>query len=672
MFSRILTGNSGGPRVTIKKRDGHRLITPTAMALGQPVDGMVMFPRLAGNVLLVGCGGTLYQWDNISTMTAIVGGFTAGNPMRFAYMNRNVVVTDGTLMKRIDENLVPHDVGVAAPPTAPTLGAIAGPGVTGTYEGYVVWYDPLTDHESPASPVSSQGVFVNQQRQWGRPSTAGIDASYTQWRVYVRRVDTNEPNYYRTVSVAIAVGAVNDTVSDGARVNIGTIGTSVNNPPPGAFAILAVWRSYMIGVLPQGNDLWFSRLNDFQGWNPTDVFKVAGGKKQINSVHVLGENIVVQTDSQSFTLEGDRVPFRVVDLYINSGNVSQESALVVEVEGVGPRMFAFDEQKGPTASDGRSWANISDDRVSVFVRSVNRSQLRRIRCGYSPSRHLVWWAVPVGSSSRLRTLLPYDYRLDRWLPPMDGMEFASFTTFVNSVSGKMAPYLGDAWGRLYEMFAQANDGVPSGTTVSATVTSATANTVVASAATFYTTGHGLAGLSVAVISPSGSWQFRRIASNTATTLTLDTTNDIAWQNTPQAGWTVIVGGIRWYWTTPWIDGGRPDKLKRGAYFTLTGKASADTHRVQVWSRFNGQPGYVNARGYHFLSGGQAGIWGSGVWGVSLWGTGGGVAESRKQRVTRSFFTVQFQWQNYYPDQAIEITGYGLDGDLMSRRRVGGI
>src|SRR5262245_64550934 len=66
MFARILA-IGGETRVSMKKRDGHKLITPTAMSLGQPVDGLTMYQRSGKtNVLLAACGGTIYQWDNIS------------------------------------------------------------------------------------------------------------------------------------------------------------------------------------------------------------------------------------------------------------------------------------------------------------------------------------------------------------------------------------------------------------------------------------------------------------------------------------------------------------------------------------------------------------------------------------------------------------------------------
>jgi hypothetical protein len=669
LFARILQGGDSNS-VSMKKREGFRLVTPTAMSLGARVDGMEMY-QAAGqnNVLLAGCDGTLYQFNNIDTMINVVSGFTAGNPLCFAFMNGQCIVTDGTFMQRIDSTLTAYDIGQIAPTGASTLSAVAGPGVTGTYEGVVVWYDPVANHESSPSAVSNAVVFANQTRRWTKP-TGSPAANYTKWRVYVRRTDTNELNYFRAATFDVSSATGDETTSDGARVNIAPR-PGENDPPPGAFQIVASWRGYLIGVLPNGSDLYFSKINDFQSWNPNDVFKVASGRAEIRSVSVVGENIIIQTQLQSFTLEGDRVPFKVVDLHGGSGNVSQQSQVVVTAEGFGARLYTWDIQNGPTATNGNTWARIANDKVQRIIGLINRSALEEIRVGTDPERHLVFWAFPLGTSTRLRTFLPYDYQLDTWLPPVTGLEFSAFTVFLNSTDGSLGCYMGDAWGRIYETFWGSTDGPPSDTTLIADVTGGTASTVTASGATFYTGFDALAGMSVAVRSPAGLWQFRRIQSNTATTITLDTTNDVAWTTTPAAGWTVVVGPIQWYWTLPVHDFGRPDRLKRGAFFTLAGRTSSGDHVVEVSARYNGAVAQSSRTvDYSFLAGGFAGVWGAGVWGISLWGNT--AQRTRKQRVGRSFFQVQFRLANFYPGERVEIASFGLDGDVMPRRRTVGV
>ena len=64
-----------------------------------------------------------------------------------------------------------------------------------------------------------------------------------------------------------------------------------------------------------------------------------------------------------------------------------------------------------------------------------------------------------------------------------------------------------------------NDGVSSGTR-SGTVTSATSTTLADNAAAYTTTGDGLKGVYIEILSGTGVGQRRRIKSNTATVLTL--------------------------------------------------------------------------------------------------------------------------------------------------------
>jgi hypothetical protein len=95
-----------------------------------------------------------------------------------------------------------------------------------------------------------------------------------------------------------------------------------------------------------------------------------------------------------------------------------------------------------------------------------------------------------------------------------------------------------------------NDGVPSGTT-SATVTTGTSTTsVTCSAATFYTTGSGLAERYAHFYAADGSHTgSRRISSNTATSLTWSASGAGGGNLTVAEGETVYVGPVLWHWQT---------------------------------------------------------------------------------------------------------------------------
>lgn len=664
MFARI---SEDPPRVTIKKRDGHRLVTPFAVfGSGIAIDGMAEFRRVATTqALLGGSNGSLMFFNNDDAWATIISGFTAGNPMRFAFQKGQCIAMDGTFMRRVNSALAAFPVGLAAPTAAQSLSAAAGPGVTGQYEGYAVWYDQLTDHESSPGLKSGVVTFANEQRVWGRPGTPPANA--THWRVYCRRVDTNEANYFRAGTFTAASTSGTEATSDAARVNIGPR-PGVNDPPPGAFALMGTFRGYAIGVLPNDTTYYVSKVNDFESWNPSDAFKVSNGRAEIRVVRSFGTQFLIQTSVASFTLEGDQVPFRIVEAHTNYGCISQDASGEVSYRG-GNRYYGWDEAKGPYWWDGaQTWMPMANNRVWALIDQINRSALNKIRFVHDTQRHLVMWCLPLHTSTRPRLLLAYDYTLDRWLPPITGLEVGALAEFTNPTSGVQSVYLGDLWGRLYELFAQDTDGVPSGFTTTATVTAATTSTVTADAATFYTAGTGMVGLQVAVRSPAGVWQWRRIQSNDSTTITLDTTNDTPWDSVPLSGWTVIVGGIEAYWTTPWGDFGRPDRYKRLSYLILAGKTSEANTRIEIYTRYNDSPGYGAAfQVIGAAAAGGSGVWGEGVWGVSLWSSA--PRTTRKLRMNRTCLTMQLRIENFYPAQPVEITGYGVEGDWLPRRRV---
>jgi hypothetical protein len=202
------------------------------------------------------------------------------------------------------------------------------------------------------------------------------------------------------------------------------------------------------------------------------------------------------------------------------------------------------------------------------------------------------------------------------------------------------------------------------------VTSATASTLTDTGAAFYTTGDGLAGVPVAVQDPAtGLWQWRRIASNTATVLTLDTTHGTIWSDTPAAGWDYLVGGIQWWQQSPWMDGGAPLERKRGHWLELQTKPTADNVPIAVVLRFDDADGAIGARALDLTSDTGASLYGTAIFGTDVWS--GVSRRARKARLGRTFLSVQMTLGNYEPDRAVVLTGYAIGADPMTRARVPG-
>lgn len=675
-FDKVYIGADGGRSATLRKRRGCRLVNPTTMSASAKVDGLFEFRRIgtAGKLLAM-CNGALYQFNDIDTFAAVTGGsgFTAGNTARACFFRSNAFIFDGAQQKRYNGTTV-YDVGFVKPSSVTAMNAVAasGTGVTGTYEAYYVWYDSVMDHESSPSTTTATLVCTAQARRHTKPG-GSPPANVTHWRIYVRRTDTFEFNFFRAASVAVGTASSDEEVSDTARRETGAGPYSADNdPPPGAFAVLVERNGIGIGILPDDDSYYTSKTGDLESWNPRNKFPVSRGDgEKLTTAIKYGTDILLQKPHSTIRLTGDSVPFTQETLHSRWGNVSQDAAL--EVDNM---LYAWDRVRGPYVTDTLNWRSLVDGKIETLFATVNRTALADIRAHFDETQRVIRWAVPTTSVTRKRLVLKYHVDLQCWLPPDTGLEYGSFASFTTT-AGVLGTYMGDYWGRVYQLNTSDREGVPSGTSTTAAtaVTSATASTVTASTAAFYTTGSGLTGMPVAVYTTNSAgdlvWQWRRIASNTANVLTLDTTNDHAWSTTPTSAYFVIVGGIRWYQTTPWLDFGVPESEKSLAHIFVQAKPSSSSHSMACHGRFNDDEGTITSTDVNFTwpTGNLSGVWGSMIWGSGVWGVA--TRGLRKQSVPRSVFTAQFQFSNYHPDQPVTLTAYGLTADALPGRKVTG-
>lgn len=664
-----LAAQTGKSRAVIRKRLGARLLNPVSIDNKTvSIDGVFEFLRdtgAAGELLAVS-NGAVSKFDGIDTFTLIGGvGLTAGNPVRMLPFRNNAFLSDGLANLRYNGTTC-LGVGFIAPTSPAALAIVAGPGVSGTFQHYAVWYDSVMDHESSPSPMSAVSpAFVNQQRQWTKPSGAP-PANVDYWRVYVRRDDTNERNFFRVAQVPIGTATFTEAVSDAARTEIGP-NPNDNDVPP-AFAFQEEYKGFRLGVRLNSSDVYVSKQYDAESQHPKNVFAIGGkgDQKAVQCVRKYGEECLIQKPRRSYRIVGDQLPFQFVPLQSSLGCVSQEAGLEVR-----SWYYAWDETVGPYRTNLSAWQPLADNRIATVVATVNRQALGSIRAVHVAAYNLIAWIVATGNSSRPRTILAYNYVLDRWLPPMTGFEYVSLTEFTTS-AGARGVYFGDQWGRVYEMFSGEVDGVPSGGTQQV-ITSATASTItcvpgiVPPFEPFYITGNGLAGMPAAVRSPAGRWQWVRIQSNTFNTLTLDTTNGPSLNPVPDSGWTVYIGAIQWYWMTPASDNGLPDTKKLARWFFLQGRTGSIATTINVDLLLD-QTVASNQSLAITLPVGSGLVWGVGRWGVDTWG--GATAEAaRKRRIERSYLNAQFRFYNYLPNQPVVVTAFRLGADPLGHRTV---
>lgn len=664
----------------IKKREGARLLTTSAVVAGQGFDGLYEFRKVGQTSgRLVGVvGGKVYYWDNVSAFVQIgaTAPFLVGTKVVFHVQRNLLFIMDGTSTRAWD-GILAADLftpGEVAPTGAPALTTSAGPGVTGTYEGLAVWYDSVHDHETSPGPLSAQVVLAAQTRNWAKPAGAP-GANYDKWRVYCRRVDTNEVYYKLVATVAIGTATVAESLSDAGRNLAGLAPLPLSNDVPAQTYITAVeFQGYRIAVATNDDQIAVSKLLDPQSQKASDLIGVArGAGGEVRSLFKFNTDCVVQKASRSYRLKGDRMPFIPEEVHSTFGNVGPTSA--VEVKG---KFYAWDEEKGPYWTDLQTnWNPIGTARIQSTIDTVPKTFARYIDCVHLKSLNLVIWSVP-NTTGRRRTLIAWHTELETWLPPITGLEYATLATFVDT-NGMTNLYIGDYWGRLFQYFTDNVEGVPSGTLI-ARVSASTASTVtvdnvvtinadgsltIGAAATFYTTGDGLKGIPVLHLTTGGTAQWRRVQSNTATILTLDTTNDAPWTNNPVAGDLIVVGGIEWYWRAPVITWGEPYRKKKGGYVAVQARPGSASFRLRIAGLMEGLVTQGFLKNFSFAT---SSAWGAGLWGSMLWGAGNSAL--LKTRIQRSFYGFSFELWNPFPNQPIEIISARVTADTLKRRWVG--
>jgi hypothetical protein len=661
----LLTSLGPDGSAKLSKRSGARLVNPACIVAGKRVDGLYEFRRegVGTGQMFAVCNGDTYVWDNATAFTLhSATAFGTNRAIEFLTFRNLCFLMDGTAMK-VTNGTTTFDAGFVKPTAAPAIAVVAGPGVTGTYQGLATWYDSVADHDSSPSDQGVATVFANQQRQWTKP-TGAPPARVDNWRVWVRRTDTNEQYFKLVATVLVGTATVTEAIVDATRNLASTLLAPLPNandvPPAFAFGCTAV--GYRLGVQSGDSYVWVSALGDPESQHPKDKIGVSRGDgQQLTTLKTIGTTIIAQKGRKTFQLKGDRMPFIPAELNPSLGNHQQASS--VSAAGW---YWAWDDERGPYKTDLQNqWTSLVDGQISRVFGTVNLNG--EIRCCHLKRQTLICWLVATGSSTRLRTMLAYNYLVGAWLPPIYGLEYASITTFQVG-DGTVDLFVGDEWGRVYRYFRDDVEGPPSGT-LTAAITAATASTVTAAAAAFYTTSQGLKGMPVAVVSPAGEWQFRICSSNTGTQITIDTINGTAWTTTPAAqGWTVVVGPIDWFWRSGLETFGKPLRQKNGGHVYLeTRAASPAGATIVVRGRFNDTTaGWTASDNMAIPPGGG---WGAGLWGTMLWGIN--QKQPGRKRISRSFFAAQFELSNRYPNQPVEVETFGFTADWLGRWASGG-
>lgn len=652
----------GPNRAVPGQRLGCEIANITAISGTPAVLGMVGFKRRSGTTftnyrILVDDAGGVSRLEDDDTTSAIATALTAGTYVpNFETANNLLFICNGQDRKKYNASAV-QNWGITRP-SAPTAANIAG-AMTGTYRIALTYYNSATTHESSRSEYVSQAA-AGQGIRVTLP-TAGLDTQISHIRIHVLK-ETVQTEYFQLAQVSAGTATYDIDVSDAVLTALTTLSpnTTENDPPPSGITHCAWHLSRMF--VAEGSNLYWSKREFPEAFGPEDVEPVSSDDGDlITCLLQIGETqLLIGKKNSLWVLDGDDPAswqLRVIDPV--GGTVSQSATFVVD-GGVfmwsdnGPRTWAIG---GPMVSIGQTLLapdvgpdNIAYDTLSRIIGSPDHINKRAI------------WCCPEVGQTRNNLMFPFNYNLGVWESNESRMIDICSMAIMDDEDSVPKVYLGDYKGRVFRLWDSMSDGarVTDGVTTftrSGNITAATSTYIEDSTATFDTTGNGLAQLYFYVIDPEQlKVQRRRIGSNTATRLTLDSGQ--SWSYDPNTQWTYLVAAPDFQWDFKVEDFDSPFTKKRFDYFVsqLAVTGADATIRCEIYK--NKDLDSPN-KTFSFTAASGNAIWNESEWNTAQW-AGGNVTTERK-RISLTGLSILLRLINRSHNSRIVITGVSFEG-----------
>lgn len=637
--------NIGGGTSVIATRPGITMMNSTKITGGGTVLGQFQYRRYSGgafttqHLIVTSTGRLKVMNDTDGTLSDADGGaptpFSSGQFYLDSQVANNVIyMVNGQENKKYNGTNV-QAVGFAAPsaPGAVDSGVAGNP--NGTYEFLTTYYNSATGQESSAS--ASTSVTVANKKitvSWSNSADSQVDTT----RIYIRKGTLNGNFFRLTAGVTPAVngngGFPNATTSATVDVTDAQINalttlaptTTENNPPP-VLDRIQFHQGRLFGVAPSDpSTLLFGKLSTegLESFNPSYSIPVnVKDGDRITALESAHELLIIFKSRSIYILVGTYPDWELRLLTNELGSVNHLSCFTYSDKTY------FWSQLGPVVwQPGNAPTLLAQPNLANKVSSdvLNFSILDKVAVGFDyPTQRLIWSIPPVADSRNTR-ILPFNtqvgvFESDQW----DVIDVASIANVLDS-SGNPKLYFGDYNARIFRFDGTDvyTDGVPSGTlTGTGGTTSYGATTLTDTAASFYTTGDGLADLYVYVYDANGqNLGRRRISSNTSTALTIAS----AWDTTPNSSWTYVIGGIDFEIDVGWSGMGN-DFWKKNYEHLLIDIVPPSTNATIYCELFT-DFATAASRVLTFRSSTSGSLWGSGIWDTSLWGGGLPIAHNR--------------------------------------------
>jgi hypothetical protein len=639
----------GGGKTGIGTRPGLKTVNTTALSSSPALHWQHVYSYSNGtgyNNYLVTCtnDGKLYYKNSDDTYTSALAPpanfpspsslcFSSGdNPVDGTVLSNRLFLLNSNGEKRslVNQTYVPWGLSPIATWTTADNGSGSSSMPNETYDVTITSYNSTSGGESSSATFKSQALASSNHRiEVTITPTSAESAQYTHWRVFIRR-QTTQAKLYQVFTLENSGGT--SIVTDGnipiatttvyvdlSAAQIAALTTEApsttenNGPPTKAKNVITFGRRLIVS---DGQKIYWSKQDRGDNFSSTSFEPIETGEgDEVRGMHPYSDELLLIFMSTAiwgiFGNDPQTWAIKPVDLTV--GITSHNS--IVPFEG---RVGWWDPAIGPVYYDGSQITRIGllELGPSAVTSDLNQSRASYVYAGHEHSGYRVIWATSsIGSSTNDR-LFVYNYQLNRFEASYwNAIDAASLCATI-AVDGSQRLYLGGYYGQsFYFDRLSKNDGVPSGTT-KGTFLPTTTSVSTLSGTGFYNTGSKLVGRKVVVVDDEGRpVDKKRITSNDATTLTLDsavTGLDLS------TTYTFYVGSPDFRFFGKWIDHEQPFLRKRYDWFYLHLGSDTNVADTVITSQleFNTASAQTTSTS---VSGGA--LWDVSKWDSAKWGAG---------------------------------------------------
>jgi hypothetical protein len=689
--------NIGGGKANVGCRPGLVTLNTAAFASTPATLFMRLYAYDAGSTFsnylaIVSNNGTLRYKDTDDTITSVLSPpanfrgtaslcFAAGDVLvDGTVMNNRLFLVDSTSELRSLLNQTFKPWGLSPVATVAVAGAATGANSMPdeTYDTAITSYDSATGGESAINTFTSTAIGGASRRlKIDITPTATETATYSHWRVYLRR-QTTQADLYKVSTFYNAAGAV--IVSNG-DIPIATTTVYVDMSSAQIAALTTVAPSQTQYGLPptdikyvttygrrlicaSDRNVYWSLIDKPDSFATTAFEPIETGEgDKITGVYPFSAELcVITTTTSTWGIFGnDPATWSIRPIDHSIGNASHLS--ITEFEG---KLAWWSQDAGPVIFDGNTVVTqgLEDLGHEAVSDDLEAARLSYIYGAYEPQGHRVVWSYSTsGNLTRNNQLLPYNTRLRRfeasYWNPMD----AAALSLGFLEDGTQRLFLGGYAGQVFYFDKDTkNDGVPSGTTDFTFVATASSDATLTGSG-FYTTDSGLPERYVVICNSAGQAVAKgRISSNTATELTLSAAvSGLSVGST----YTVYIGSPDMRLYTKWLDLGVTFNRKRFDRLYLQAQATGDASGALTGTQIDFASDLATMAS-PFSSSGE--VWDTAIWDTSTWS---GVGQLKKRLfIGRTGQAIRVSLFHFTPDVDLVIHTVGVLARQQAERYFG--